>query len=326
MTDLALDRHEQLDAATEAAVQRLVERAAVHDRHSPVGEHTWVKVVEGDPDAFAIVARSAGEVTGYAQVTRHPAHGSQPARLVTELLVDPAHRGRGIGSALLERVTAEGRAWGARRVDAWAHHADAAAIGLAEAHGMRLGRQLWQMSLDLAAAPPERRRVRAPQGVDLATYRPGDDDVALIGLVRSAFPDHPENGAFDESDLVTRQRMTWYDPGAVLLARDSSTGEPLGIHWGKLDDPGDRAEVHLLGIAPAAQGSGLGRWLLLEGLEWMRRRGARLAYLYVEADNEPAVALYRQAGFRHEHLDTCYELDVTSSPAECAGVRPRDAP
>jgi ribosomal protein S18 acetylase RimI-like enzyme len=36
----------------------------------------------------------------------------------------------------------------------------------------------------------------------------------------------------------------------------------------------------------------------------------RLAYLYVDSDNEPALDLYRRTGFRHEHMDTCYSLDL----------------
>lgn len=42
---------------------------------------------------------------------------------------------------------------------------------------------------------------------------------------------------------------------------------------------------------------GHGRKLLLSALKWARLRGARQAWLQVEAANEPAVALYRSIGF-----------------------------
>ena len=37
--------------------------------------------------------------------------------------------------------------------------------------------------------------------------------------------------------------------------------------------------------------------LMLSALKWARQRGARDAWLQVEADNAPALALYRSLGF-----------------------------
>jgi mycothiol synthase len=301
---------ERLDQDTADAIESLVERSAVHERHSPIGEHQFVRLQLGDDDTFGLVARRDGRLAGYAHATRFPAHGRLPSRLAAELLVDPELRGRGVGRALLDRLLEEARADGLDRLDAWAHHADAAAVGLAEALGMRVTRQLWQMALRLDDVLPRRRRVPIPDDLALRTFRRGEDDELLVALIRSAFPDHPENAGFEIDDLEASARLPWFDPSAILLAFDRESGEALGVHWMKLDSDGEQGEVYLLGVIPAAQGRGAGRILLLEGLEEMRRRAIRLAYLYVDAENEPAVALYRQAGFRHQHLDTCYSLDL----------------
>jgi len=45
------------------------------------------------------------------------------------------------------------------------------------------------------------------------------------------------------------------------------------------------------------RGKGHGRRLVLSALKWARSRGARTAWLQVEADNEPAIHLYRTLGF-----------------------------
>ena len=42
---------------------------------------------------------------------------------------------------------------------------------------------------------------------------------------------------------------------------------------------------------------GHARRLVLSALKWARSRGARLAWLQVEADNEPACSLYTSLGF-----------------------------
>ena len=43
---------------------------------------------------------------------------------------------------------------------------------------------------------------------------------------------------------------------------------------------------------------GHGRQLILSALKWARLRGARQAWLQVEAGNEPALVLYHALGFR----------------------------
>jgi ribosomal-protein-alanine N-acetyltransferase len=42
---------------------------------------------------------------------------------------------------------------------------------------------------------------------------------------------------------------------------------------------------------------GVGQKLMIEMLTWLRRRGARRAYLEVRTDNVAAIALYRKLGF-----------------------------
>jgi ribosomal-protein-alanine N-acetyltransferase len=56
----------------------------------------------------------------------------------------------------------------------------------------------------------------------------------------------------------------------------------------------DEAEVRTIGVAPAAQGRGVGRALLHDLL---RAAGPRRVLLEVRCDNEPAIALYESEGF-----------------------------
>lgn len=306
-----IERVERLDEGTADAVRQIEERSAVHERHSPIGEHKFLRLREGERDTFGLVASRDGVVAGYAHATHFPAAGSVPSRLAAELVVDVPFRGRGIGRQLLDRLLEDARARGTQRFDLWAHHADAACAWLADSLGMHVGRALWQLSLRLDTVPQRLRTEALPEGVSVRTFRTGDEE-ALVELIRAAFPDHPENAHWTSADLEQRTEQDWFDASAILLA-EGSDGALLGVHWMKLDHAEDGGEVYMLGVSPAAQGQGIGRLLLLEGLEEMRRRGVGLAYLYVETDNEAAISLYRQAGFRHEHLDTCYSLDLEAA-------------
>jgi GNAT superfamily N-acetyltransferase len=60
---------------------------------------------------------------------------------------------------------------------------------------------------------------------------------------------------------------------------------------------GDLAGLFEVATTPGLRGRGHGRRVVLSALKWARLRGARDAWLQVEADNRAAVGLYRAIGF-----------------------------
>jgi mycothiol synthase len=80
-------------------------------------------------------------------------------------------------------------------------------------------------------------------------------------------------------------------------------GRMLGFHWTKQHSP-DLGEVYVVAIAPEAQGRGIGGVLTLAGLHHLAGLSVAEVLLYVESDNEPAIALYSGLGFGHAARDT----------------------
>ena len=64
--------------------------------------------------------------------------------------------------------------------------------------------------------------------------------------------------------------------------------------------------IQNLGVIPAYRGRGLGLALLLQALHGFRRTGLAKATLEVTAQNETAIRIYRQIGFRFRK--TLYKL------------------
>ena len=58
--------------------------------------------------------------------------------------------------------------------------------------------------------------------------------------------------------------------------------------------------VQRLAVDPDHQHLGLGRWLVVDALAWLRRRGATLAMVNTQESNVRALDLYRRLGFRTE--------------------------
>lgn len=221
-----------------------------------------------------------------------------------DLVVHPAHRRRGLARALMEAVLAE--ADDADALTVWSHGHHPGAVALAGTAGFERVRDLWVMRLHLAGpeglpALPD----PAESGVEVRTFRPGQDEEAFLALNAEAFAGHPEQGSLTRADLDRRMAEAWFDPAGFFVAEDRRTGNLLGFHWTKVHPgPPAHGEVYVVGVSPQAQGAGLGRLLTLTGLHHLAGLGLPQVLLYVEADNAAALAVYSRLGFTHDDADT----------------------
>ncbi|HEY0258881.1 MAG TPA: mycothiol synthase, partial [Lacisediminihabitans sp.] len=225
-----------------------------------------------------------------------------------EFVVEPDARGRGHGTAMLERIVADHDGpGGALRI--WAHGDHPAARALAASHGLTPVRELLQLRASVpavsATVPASTATTIAAATTGLTAFRPGLDDAAWLELNARAFSFHPEQGSVSQADLDELKREPWFDPEDFLVLRDGDT--MIGCCWLKIEDR-TVGEFYVVGVLPERQGEGLGRRLVQAGLARLAARGIRTASLYVEADNAPALALYRSFGFTRHSIDIQYEL------------------
>jgi mycothiol synthase len=212
-----------------------------------------------------------------------------------ELVVAPAFRRAGVGAALVTDLLR-------RSPDAlavWAHGDSPGAAALAATFGFDRARTL----LKLRAATPGTARPWDRTDLVLSTFELGRDVDDWVALNARTFATHPEQGRQTRADVEARSGEPWFAEQDFLLARDAD-GVLVGFCWLKVD--GDEGEIYVLGVDPARSGAGIGRSLLMAGLDRLRRRGVKAVELYVEADNEPAVRLYRSEGFTDAAIDVHY--------------------
>ncbi|MGI5268753.1 mycothiol synthase [Nonomuraea sp. CA-218870] len=305
---------ERLDDQEIADVLSVVEAATETDRVRPLNEHVMLHLrYGGDPRARSVLLYADGLV-GYAHV--------DPTDEVEgpsgELVIHPAHRGRGHGGELLRAVL--DLAGGRLRL--WAHGGHAGAEALAASLGLVRARSLWQMRRSLYAPIPE---ATLPDGVTLRTFVPGQDEEAWLKVNAAAFAHHPEQGSWTVEDVSRREREPWFDPAGFFLA---FRGDRLvGFHWTKIhgsDEHGHEplGEVYVVGVDPSQQGTGLGKALTLTGLEHLRSRGLAQAMLYVDETNTAAIRLYESLGFARWDVDVMY----AATPPPSAGRSTTEPP
>lgn len=84
------------------------------------------------------------------------------------------------------------------------------------------------------------------------------------------------------------------DGRCTLVERDAA-GAVRGV--ATFSAVADVADLNRVVVASHARRAGIGRRLVLAGLEWADAVGAQQVMLEVEAGNAPAIALYEQVGF-----------------------------
>lgn len=275
-----------------AVIRSMLERTTAVDGVSPLSEQARLHLASGGSEKVRhLILRTPAGVAGYAQLQL----GEDAAGATAELFVDPAVRGQGHGATLLAAV----RAGAASAVRVWAHGDLPAAAALAARAGMTRVRVLHQLSRPMLGALPS---PVLPEGVSLRSFRASDAGEWLRVNAR-AFAAHPEQGRWTQDDLQLRMQESWFSEDGFIIAVRESDDAMLGFAWTKTDATAPGAgrtltgELYVIGVDPDAQGTGLGRALVLAALAHLRTIKANSAKLYVDADNVPAMRLYASLGF-----------------------------
>lgn len=273
-----------LSASEIAGIDAMLDRVSDADGVSSLSEHTYLHLLSGGGHGQRhLLARMDGQIAGYGFV-----HDN-----VAEFLVDPAARGRGLGTALATALLDP-------EVRIWSHGDLPAARHLADAAGLVAVRTLLTLTRPLTDLPQR----PLPAGYTLRTFTAADAD-DWLALNAAAFVDLPDQGGWTRTDLEQRLRQPWFDSDGFLLAYDE-TGL-AGSHWTKVHRHG-MGEVYVLAVAPRAQGTGLGSALTIAGLTHLRDQGLSDVMLYVDSNNAAAVALYTRLGFEQAACDVQYAL------------------
>lgn len=283
---------QQVDGVPPLSDQALANLDERDTGSSPVGRHHVIATLGTDIAGYAGIVFDADDATS----------------ATAELFVRPTGRRRGIGQELLTTSLKLTRAAG-RTLSLWSHGDLTAAREVSLVAGFTEVRQLWQMRrslTDFDVPTPAR------DGFTVSTFQGVEDEAGLLEVNAAAFAHHPEQGQLTAADLHARMAEEWFDPAGLFILRadDAPATEPAGFVWTKVHPATATTEaigeIYVIGVDPRRHGQGLGRYLTVLGLNYLKQRGLTTALLYVEADATVATTLYASLGFSRHTVDVLY--------------------
>jgi GNAT superfamily N-acetyltransferase/RimJ/RimL family protein N-acetyltransferase len=252
-------------------------------------------------------------------------HGS--AATFLELLVDPAERRRGVGTALLERAVARCRELDVATLRG--AYTTAAGAAFAAAVGAVDEQRVVRSLLDLrAAALPE---PRLPDGFRVVTWlgRVPDEHLSAYVIARAAMEDAPTPDGLDfpewtaekvrasEESLARRDREMRL---TVAIADDGRIGSFTEVRVSRGSTLGFTDDT---GTVAAERGRGLARAVKVESLRRLRADHPEIEVVSTSNAEENAVMrrLNASIGFRPSVAETLSALDLAESGS--VGGHPR---
>lgn len=257
-----------------------------------------------------------GRLVGFAQVWNLPSDLTLDSYFYFR--VHPDVRGTGIEDDLIDwaagRATEVGRQRGAKAVlmgRVFDH--DSYSKGIFERHSFRIVRYGFRMSRPLSEPVPE---PRFPEGYTLR-HAEGEQDIARwVDCYNQSFIDHWGFHPDTVEERRHRLQRPYYRPENDLVAI-APDGTFAAFCLCYMDDVGNTLHgrrdgwIGLLGTRRGHRGIGLGRAMLLAGLQRLKAEGADTAKLGVDAENPTgALGLYERAGFEKVATRISYHKNV----------------
>lgn len=246
-----------------------------------------------DRDAWVAVD-SSGTIAGYGNV-----HDRRHVRMDAEGYVHPDHFGQGIGTTLVRLCEARAREHvplappEARVVvNNWINALNDGACALLDREGYEPARYFWRMEAELEQASPA---PEWPEGIDVRTLIPGEDERIFYATMEEAMADHWGHVPLSFESWIKKHMRHNFDPALWFLAKHA--GEPAGAAMCSISE--GIGWVDNIGVRRPWRRRGLGLALLRHATGELQRRGLQRIALGVDAASPTgATRLYERAGMR----------------------------
>ena len=240
------------------------------------------------PERILVLAELDGELAGCGVADR----SHFPGRAFVAPRVLPEHRGRGVGTALLEHLVAYGRELGVEGLTAFVDGGDEVAQAFATRRGLvEVDRQIEQVR-EIGDEPA----ARPPEGIELESLGERREELLreAFAVATEAYADMPL------PDAITVPLEEWLNDEATLPAGSfvaRADGTVIG-YAGLLEraKPGT-AEHGLTAVRRAWRGRGVAKALKQAELHWAAANGLHQLITWTQRGNAAMQSLNRRLGY-----------------------------
>ena len=314
MPEIREVREDELDrfvAAMRAALDEADTVEGYVDWKRQARETLWLLVSEDGDDVGAAIG-----IGGW--------HSPEGVARAEVRVVDPARR-RGLGTALLRRVSKWARGLGYRELMGPVKEVDAGSLAWAAGHGfLEVGRNS-VLALDLTAI--DAPAIVAPEGIEIVSWaaRPGVEE-GMYEVAREAYPDVPGE---EDAEMAAYEQWLSMDmqgagdrPEATFVAL---AGNDV-VAYAKLSLSRARPQVamhDMTGVKRAWRGRGIAGALKAAEIAWAKEAGYERLETQNEERNEPIRRLNQRHGYVVEPGSVTVRGPITEGDARASAT---DAP
>jgi ribosomal protein S18 acetylase RimI-like enzyme len=267
-------------------------------------------------EADTRLAEVAGEPVGWGRIWHQPS-GEREERAYMLGAVDPASRGKGIGSALLRwqlaratELLEQASAHLPRFARAQVYDFQEPALRLFERHGLRPIRYIDELLRELGSVPTPQRI----EGIEIVPWDAARSEEARA-VLNAGFADHwgwtPRDPAHWEHEIASFGSRL--DLSFLALDDGRVVGMCRNGHF-----PGDEAVngrrdgwVMQVSVIRSHRDRGIASALIIASLAAFRDAGLTHSALGVDSDNPTgAYQLYERLGYRRKHRLVVYQVTI----------------
>ncbi len=289
----------------------------------------WDELLRIEPDRvyFKLAAENleTKETVAYGSLTQ-PSFNYDPRWFWVWVEVAPAHREKGIGAGLYDRLEREARSRGGLGMWGTAREGDGVGMPFLERRGFQVLQKVWLSRLDLAAMDlsnvPDRSGGLGREGVRFTTL--GEEGATVPGVRRSIH--RLSEAAGKDSPRVGRRHPFSYEEFVAMdLEGPGSMPEGMFLAWKGTELVGvsalhrdlarpDTLRIGFTGTHPGFRGQGIGTELKRRGAVFARQRGYRYLVTGNNSENRPILAINRRFGFVPETVWVHSEKRLDDQP------------
>ena len=255
------------------------------------------------PQKNLFVAEQGIKLIGYFSVLQEP----EISRALLDGAIHPSFRRKGIATELFGAAVQHAGRAGLSVAQICIMESNEAAIKLASGLNMKYVRDFIGFQLDLVG----NRIPGLTTGEYSIRHLQSGDEAQLTDLQNLAFAGTWGFNPNTTVEIVYRVHLSSCTPKEVLMAYRGD--QPVAYCWTRIlvnerSTPKIRAgEIHMIGVNPDFRKKGLGRIVLLSGLQHLKNKGLTKVVLTADAEDPIARGLYESVGFKETTKMRWYE-------------------